>query len=305
MTKSNGNTSRVRSIVLASAVGVLAISNIATFMLMKNDSGVVGEVAKLDGKPITSEEFYKFVVETDGERLLESYVAEKLVALDAEKNKIKVPQEDVDKEIQALVDEYGSEEALEEALKGFNQTREELEEDIITYLETRALLLPRLDVTDEKLQAYFEERKANFEQKEQVRASHILVESEELANRLLNDILGGADWKETALTNSKDYYAEATDADGSDLGYFSRGQMVEEFENVAFEMNAGDQPRIAKSEYGYHIIKVTDKVEYKEAKFDEVREQVELAYLEENSDAAYATWLEEKKTEFKYESLLK
>jgi parvulin-like peptidyl-prolyl isomerase len=89
----------------------------------------------------------------------------------------------------------------------------------------------------------------------QVRASHILVEDEKTARRLKKEIESGADFKKVAKKNSKCPSGEA----GGDLGFFGNGQMVKEFENVAFSLPIGVVSEPVKTEFGYHLIMVTAK----------------------------------------------
>ena len=88
----------------------------------------------------------------------------------------------------------------------------------------------------------------------QVRASHILVDSEAEANRLLSQIRDGADFGELAAQHS----SCPSGRKGGDLGFFGKGMMVPEFETAAFAMNKGQVSNTVKTQFGYHIIKVTD-----------------------------------------------
>jgi peptidyl-prolyl cis-trans isomerase C len=88
----------------------------------------------------------------------------------------------------------------------------------------------------------------------EVRASHILVKTESQALSLLNQIQSGSDFKEIAKRFSECPSKKA----GGDLGYFKRGMMVKEFENAAFSMNRGQVSDPVKTQFGYHIIMVTD-----------------------------------------------
>ena len=89
----------------------------------------------------------------------------------------------------------------------------------------------------------------------QVRASHILVDSETQANRLLNMIKAGKSFDRLAKKHSKCPSGKK----GGDLGFFGKGMMVPEFETVAFALNIGDVSTPVKTQFGYHLIKVTGK----------------------------------------------
>ena len=90
---------------------------------------------------------------------------------------------------------------------------------------------------------------------QQARASHILVKTEDECNRLLKRINEGEDFAEVAKRFSKCPSAKK----GGDLGYFGKGQMVPEFETVAFANEKGCVVGPVKTQFGFHIIKVTDR----------------------------------------------
>lgn len=89
----------------------------------------------------------------------------------------------------------------------------------------------------------------------QVRASHILVHSEEDAQKLREEILAGKDFAEAA----QEYSKCPSGAQGGDLGYFSRGMMVPEFDKAAFELEVGELSEPVQTQFGWHLLIVTDK----------------------------------------------
>ena len=88
-----------------------------------------------------------------------------------------------------------------------------------------------------------------------IRASHILVESEERAKSLRGDLDGGADFANLAKEHSKCPSKE----NGGDLGFFGKGMMVKEFEDAAFALDVGQVSGPVRTQFGYHLIKVTEK----------------------------------------------
>ena len=87
----------------------------------------------------------------------------------------------------------------------------------------------------------------------QVRASHILVSSEREANRILDELRKGKDFSGMA----RRYSTCPSGKGGGDLGFFGKGQMVKEFEDAAFSLKEGELSKPVKTDFGYHIIKVT------------------------------------------------
>jgi parvulin-like peptidyl-prolyl isomerase len=116
------------------------------------------------------------------------------------------------------------------------------------------------EVTEAEAQKYYTDNEADLNSIAlKVRASHILVDDNVLAAQILDEIKKGGDFNALVAKYSKD---TATVPRGGDLGYFSKGDMVPEFENAAFatDINAV-YPDIVQSQFGYHIIKVTDRVQ--------------------------------------------
>ncbi len=88
-----------------------------------------------------------------------------------------------------------------------------------------------------------------------VKASHLLVKTEEEAIKIKNEIANGKDFAQAA----KEVSLCPSGQNGGDLGYFTKGQMVKEFENAAFSMNVGEVSNPIKTQFGYHLIYLTDK----------------------------------------------
>jgi len=150
-------------------------------------------------------------------------------------------------------------------------------------------------VTDEEVKKYYDEHKAEFMEPEQIQASHILVRVKDFANEaedkaakekaegLLKKIQDGADFA-TVAQESSDC---PSNAKGGDLGFFSKGQMVPEFEKAAFELKKGEMSGVVKTKFGYHIIKVTDKKEARQMDLNEVKDQLKEKLLREKQKTAF------------------
>ena len=129
-------------------------------------------------------------------------------------------------------------------------------------------------LTDEALKQTYDEAVKSMSGQEEVRARHILVEGEDEAKAILEQLKGGADFATLAKEKSKDPGA----AEGGDLGYFTKDQMVPEFADVAFKMYPGQLSNPVKTQFGWHVIKVEDKRTKQPPEFDKVKDQIE-AYL--------------------------
>ena len=138
----------------------------------------------------------------------------------------------------------------------------------------------RTSVSAQDVQRYYEDNQQQYATPEQVRASHILLKTEgkddaavkKQAEDLLAKVKGGADFAALATKFSED---EVSAAKGGDLDFFGKGAMVKEFDDVAFSLKVGETSGLVKSQFGYHIIRVTDKKPASTRSLDESRVQIE------------------------------
>lgn len=123
-------------------------------------------------------------------------------------------------------------------------------------------------VTDDVLRARYKKTSAQYPSKEEIRARHILVKTEDEANDLIKQLTGGADFAKLAAEKS----TGPSKTRGGDLDYFGRGQMVPQFEEAAFALAKGEfTQKPVRSPFGWHVIKVEDKRQSKPPSFEESR----------------------------------
>jgi len=139
-----------------------------------------------------------------------------------------------------------------------------------------------INVTEEDAKKYYDENPTQFEVKEQVRASHILIkpditdpnndpnQAKAKIEGLLKQIKDGADFAELAKANS----ACPSAAQGGDLNFFPRGKMAAPFEKAAFELEVGKVSDIVETQFGYHIIKVTGHKDAGTTLFEQARDNI-------------------------------
>ncbi len=130
----------------------------------------------------------------------------------------------------------------------------------------------KASVDEQELRDFYERHKDSFSTGEEVKASHILVDTEAEAEDILKKIMMKESFSELAKKFSKDHTSAIK---GGDLGFFGKGRMVPGFEKVAFELQPGEVSDLVKTKFGYHIIKVIEKRESKLRDFDEVRSVIE------------------------------
>jgi peptidyl-prolyl cis-trans isomerase C len=131
-------------------------------------------------------------------------------------------------------------------------------------------LLADVNISEEEVETYYNENKAQFSKPAQAKASHILVDTEEQANDIKAEIEGGMTFEEAASKYSKC----PSNAKGGDLGFFGQGQMVPEFETAVFAMEVGEMSAPVQTQFGFHLIKKTDAQDAGEATFGEVRQNI-------------------------------
>ena len=173
--------------------------------------------------------------------VLEQIIANKLFLLDAQKNMY----------------EYNAE---------FKAQLQKVKEDMLISFAMSKMLETIKPATEDEMKAFYEEHKENFAAGESVNASHILVDSEDKAKDLLEKINAGeisfedAARKESSCPSSEN---------GGNLGEFTRGQMVPEFDAAVFAMNVGDVTGPVQTQFGYHLIKLNAKSEGKTYEYED------------------------------------
>ncbi|MCA0149589.1 peptidylprolyl isomerase [Rossellomorea vietnamensis] len=292
-------TKKKQTITLWSIIGgvVLIGSLLAVFGFSKEDA-----VAKVGSETISKDDLYTTLVDQYGDGALDTLIAEKIVKLESEKKDLTVKDSEIKKELEKIKGQYDSEEAFNEALASSGSDLDSVKDNIKTYLLTEKLLKDRVKITDDQIKEYFEANKDTFAQKEQVEASHILVDDEKTAQEVKKKLDDGGDFAELA----KEYSTDTSNADsGGELGYFGKGEMVTEFDDKAFSMKKGEISEPVKTEFGYHIIKVTGKKEAKEAVLADHKDEIKDILFDQALQTEYGTWLAEKKKDYKIEKTLK
>lgn len=207
----------------------------------------------------------KTMDETLKSSILEQLVMKEIIMQKAKEQKIMPKDEEVNKELENLKKMFGEEE-FKKSLENEGITVEELKNNIKTQMtieKYRESFLKDTKITDKEVEKHFNENKDKYIT---IKASHILVEKEDEAKKILEELKNGADFGEM----SKKSIEPGAEERKGDLGYFGKGQMVKEFEDAAFKLKVNELSNIVKTEHGYHIIKVTDRKD----KIEDLKEQV-------------------------------
>jgi peptidyl-prolyl cis-trans isomerase C len=185
---------------------------------------------------------------------------------------------------------FKTEAEYENALNSAGLTPKALEDllrkDIVINNLVVKEIVPKVTVSETDAKKFYDENIDKFKRPEQIKASHILCKvdpkasaeekkkAKEKAASLLKEIKGGKDFAELAKTNSDC----PSSKQGGDLGLFGKGQMVPTFETAAFALKPGEVSDVVETQFGYHIIKVTEKKDAGSAKFEEVKDRI-MDYL--------------------------
>lgn len=179
-----------------------------------------------------------------------------------------------------ILDQLVQQEALAQSVSALSTRHAaNLENDRRGYVSGVAIqTLVESAVTDEALQAAYDERFKATKPQTEYNASHILVDTVETAEKLKADLAGGADFAELAKANSTD---TGSGANGGDLGWFGLGMMVKPFEDAVITAKVGEVAGPVQSEFGFHLIMVKETRVAAQPTLDEMRD--ELAAELENS----------------------
>ncbi|MCD1146817.1 peptidylprolyl isomerase [Peptoniphilus sp. KCTC 25270] len=201
------------------------------------------------------------------ENILKNLIQMEILRQDAEKSDVVVTDEEVEDYINQNKELYGGEEGFKKALE-----EQGLTEDYYKTYTKRGLLIQKYPQAKmEEMKPTEEELKAEFDKDPEtyatVTASHILVATEEEAKAIKAELDGGADFATLAKEKSTD---KGSGANGGELGSFGKGAMVKEFEDAVFGMEVGEISDPVQSQFGFHIIKLTDK----KSDFEAVKESM-------------------------------
>lgn len=213
----------------------------------------------------------------------------------AEVNGVKIYQEDLFNLLAAMEDKarFNSKEGLnvladelvnqELLLQDAKENKLDNEEEFVKELEivknnmlknyAMHKIFEKVSVSEDEIENYYEENKDTLFSPVTYTASHILLESEEMADKVLDQINEGLDFKQAA----KKYSLDPTKDNGGSLGSFPKGVMVKEFQEGLDKLKIGEISKPIKTQFGYHIIKLDNKVDSSNT-YDDIKDKVKSTY---------------------------
>lgn len=230
---------------------------------------------------------------------IDAVVVENLLDAQIKASKITVSDDAVMAKISEISEKNGMTlDQLKERLVQMNKSMDELKKDISKELGYEQLFMSGLgkgvSIKDADVQKYYDANTDKFTQKAQAKASHILIKTEADASdedkakakaqidEILVKVKAGGDFAAIAKESS----ACPSSAKGGDLGYFERDKMVKPFSDAAFSMKVGEVSDVVETQFGYHIIKLTDMKEAGKRTFAEAKEEIKsMLESKQRSDA--------------------
>ncbi|WP_076558690.1 peptidylprolyl isomerase [Salimicrobium flavidum] len=226
-------------------------------------------VVETGNSEITQEQFYNELKNKHGEQVLQQMVTNKVL-----EEKYDVSDKAVQSELDSLKEQYGDQFEMVLQQSGF-ESEEAFKETIRSSLLQEQAAAETVDISEQEMKDYYERMQT------EVQASHILVEDEETANQVKEELNNGAEFSNLASEYSTDGSAQQ----GGKLGYFGPGEMAPEFEAAAYGLEAGEVSDPVQTQFGYHIIKVTDKREAEDVKpYEEAKSEIKRTLVSQKVD---------------------
>jgi peptidyl-prolyl cis-trans isomerase C len=229
------------------------------------------------------------------EDVLTRMVEEELLFQASQAEDIKVPDARVTEELNGIKQRFPDEKTYQDALAGTGISEKELVGKITRGMAIEELIkehvVQEVTVSAEETRTFYDQNAAMFQQAEQVQARHILIKVESDATEevkteartkieaIQQKAADGEDFAQLASENSEG----PSRAKGGDLGYFSRGQMVKPFEDACFALQTGEISGVVETQFGFHVIKVTDRKPASVIAYESAQPQIEERLKQEKS----------------------
>lgn len=247
------------------------------------------------------------------DKVVNELIVRTLIKQEMDKRHIKVTKADVDNELKAMIDKIGSKEQFNAILKRNGVTNEQFMSDLKEEVKVKKLvnMVENVKISDHEAEVFYKKNQKKFVYPDKVRASHILImanpqeiehqikskpENKNLSETILKEKINSemqarynkAKSIEAAIKNLPDEFEKtareksddvASAKNGGDLGFFAKSDMVEPFATQAFTQQPNTISPVIQTQFGFHIIKVTDRMAAGQEPFVKVKEQIKL-YLQ-------------------------
>ena len=287
-------------------------------------------LARVNGQPVTKTDFERLVGNIEAGRgpipaerrdevlraALDQLITYTVMKQEASSRKLEVSEAEVNSQLQQMQKQFPDEAEFKKALSARNTSLEQLKSDARTDMAIDRMveseLATTIGATEAEARAFYDQNPAKFQQGEAIRASHILIMANESADEgtkkaarakadgLLKRARAGEDFAKLAKEHSDDGSKEQ----GGDLGFFQKGRMVPAFEQAAFALEPNQISDVVTTQFGYHIIKTTEKKGASTVSYDEVKEQIIQYLTNQKKQERVEAFIEEAKKRARIEVLV-
>ncbi len=255
-------------------ITVASVSTLIGLSACNSDNGSKETIAETKSGNVTKDEFYEELKDKYGDQVLQELVYKKVFT-----DQYKVSDKEVDKRLEETKANLGDN--FESALAQNGYANEEDFKDELKYqLAQEKAALETVDVSEDELKDYYENKYTV-----NLKARHILVADEETAKEVKKKLDSGEKFADLAKEYSTD---EASKEQGGDLGEFGVGKMVPAFEEAAYNLKVDEISEPVQSDYGFHIIQVTDRVKNDSPSYEDAKADVERSVKTAKVDSAKA-----------------
>lgn len=252
-----------------------------------------------DGQPIPDLQMAK--IKND---VLESLIDREVLFQESRKKGIEVKADTVADQLKSIKQRYPDEAQFTKILKDMGMTESDVQNQIKRGMSIQQLITDevagKMEISDEESKQYYDTHPEFFKQPERVRASHILIKVDQNASegqkaearKKIKDVQQKLQKGEDFAALAKTYSEDSSGPEGGNLGYFQRGQMVQPFEDAAFQMKPGETSDIVETRFGYHLIKVVDKQPEKTLAYAEIKDRLNEHLKEQKLETEVDTYID-------------
>ena len=286
-------------------------------------------LARVNGEPVTKVDFDRFIKNLEAARgpvpqerrddiyraALDQLITYNVMKQEATSRKVEIADADLESRVQQMQGKMTAEQfdkALAERDTSATQLRTDTRRDMMIRKMMEGEVASVAEATEPEAKDFYDKNPDKFKQAELLRASHILVKTDEQADEAtkkqarakIDDILkrlrAGEDFAKLARENSDD----GSKDQGGDLGFFRRGQMVPPFDQAAFALQPGETSDVVTTQFGYHIIKSVERKDAQVAPYDKVQPQILKFLSDKKKQDRVNAFIEELKQRAKIEVLV-
>ncbi|MDA3896447.1 MAG: peptidylprolyl isomerase [Desulfobacteraceae bacterium] len=247
------------------------------------------------------------------DNILKSLIEQEVLYQESVNQGTKIEQEEITAELENFKKQFETEAAFKKQLTDMDYTEKAIlsqikqSKTIEKFIEEK--VMPTVTVSDEEVKTYFDSHPDEFDMPERVQASHILIKVDPKASEASKaESLKKIEAIKSKLDNGEDFAKLASEnsdcpssAKGGDLGLFARGQMVKPFEDTAFALKPGEVSGVVETQFGYHIIKSTEKQVGSTLAFNDIKERLTEKLKEDKFKEMFPSYIESLKANYKIE----